>query len=40
MALAEIDFEHFTRVALCHHPTPIEPMLRLTELLGGPRLSI
>ena len=38
--LAEIDFDQFPRVALCHQPTPIEPMLRLTEHLGGPRLSI
>lgn len=36
----EIDFDQFPRVPLCHQPTPIEPMLRLTEHLGGPRLSI
>lgn len=38
--LAQIDFDRFPRVALCHQPTPIEPMLRLTEHLGGPRLFI
>lgn len=38
--LSEIDFDQFPRVALCHQPTPIEPMLRLTEHLGGPRLFI
>lgn len=40
MALAEIDFDQFPRVALCHQPTPIEPMKRLTEHLGGPQLFI
>lgn len=30
----------FPRVALCHRPTPLEPMLRLTEHLGGPTLWI
>ena len=43
-ALAEetnrIDFSRFPRVALCHQPTPIESMPRLSELLGGPRLFI
>lgn len=37
---SEIDFDAFPRVALCHQPTPIEPMVRLTEHLGGPRLFI
>ena len=40
MALAEIDFDQFPRVALCHQPTPIEPMKRLTAHLGGPQLFI
>lgn len=37
---AAIDFDRFHRVALCHQPTPIEPMVRLSEHLGGPRLFI
>lgn len=35
-----IDFDQFPRVALCHQPTPIEPMKRLTAHLGGPQLFI
>ncbi|MDU8909744.1 D-cysteine desulfhydrase [Aestuariicoccus sp. MJ-SS9] len=35
-----IDFERFARTDLCHRPTPIEAMPRLTEHLGGPRLFI
>ncbi len=35
-----IDFDQFPRVPLCHQPTPIEPMPRMSELLGGPRLFI
>jgi len=35
-----IDFDQFPRVPLCHQPTPIEPLLRLTDELGGPRLFI
>ena len=30
----------FPRVRFCHGPTPLEPMERLTGLLGGPRLYI
>lgn len=37
---ARIDFDRFPRTSLCHQPTPIEAMPRLTELLGGPRLFI
>ena len=37
---ARIDFNRFPRTALCHQPTPIEPMPRLSETLGGPRLFI
>ncbi len=37
---ARIDFSPFPRIKLCHSPTPIESMPRLTELLGGPRLFI
>ena len=48
MALAEavarqnpaIDFNRFQRVAFCHKPTPVEPMNRLSEHLGGPNLFI
>lgn len=36
----QIDFDSFPRVALCHRPTPIEPMLRLSEHLGGPSLFV
>ncbi|MEM9270806.1 MAG: pyridoxal-phosphate dependent enzyme, partial [Pseudomonadota bacterium] len=35
MALAK-----FPRVALGHLPTPLEPMDRLSEVLGGPRLWV
>ncbi len=35
-----IDFERFPRTTLCHQPTPIEPMPRLTAHLGGPTLYI
>lgn len=37
---ASIDFDCFPQTSLCHRPTPIESMPRLTELLGGPRLFI
>jgi L-cysteate sulfo-lyase len=37
---ARIDFGRFPRTNLCHCPTPIEAMPRLTQLLGGPRLFI
>ena len=37
---ASIDFSRFARVPLCHQPTPIEPMVRLSEQLGGPRIFI
>jgi L-cysteate sulfo-lyase len=30
----------FPRVRLCHSPTPLEPMERLTRLLGGPTLYV
>ncbi len=36
----EIDFSRYPRAALCHQPTPIEPMLRLSKELGGPSLFI
>ena len=35
-----IDFDRFPRVDLCHQPTPIEAMPRLSEHLGGPNLFI
>ena len=35
-----IDFSSFPRVPLCHQPTPLEPMPRLTEHLGGPTIWI
>ncbi len=37
---APIDLDRFPRTSLCHQPTPIEAMPRLSELLGGPRLFI
>lgn len=37
---AKVDLNQFPRVALCHQPTPIEPMLRLSEHLGGPNLFV
>jgi L-cysteate sulfo-lyase len=40
MAISQIDFSRFPRFNLCHQPTPIEPMVRLGEELGGPRLFI
>ena len=36
----QIDFDRFARVPLCHQPTPIEPLVRLSGQLGGPRLFI
>ncbi|MSO55255.1 MAG: D-cysteine desulfhydrase [Rhodospirillales bacterium] len=30
----------FPRIKLCHAPTPLEPMERLTKLLGGPKLYV
>ena len=38
--LQQIDFGRFSRMTLCHQPTPIEPMVRLSEQLGGPNLFI
>ena len=35
-----LDFEQFPRVSLCHQPTPVERMPRLTDHLGGPALWI
>ena len=35
-----IDFDRFNRVSLCHRPTPIERLCRLSEYLGGPNLFI
>ncbi|MCV6593820.1 MAG: pyridoxal-phosphate dependent enzyme, partial [Silicimonas sp.] len=37
---ARIDFDRFPRTALCHQPTPIEAMPRLSAHLGGPDLFI
>ncbi|MBC8270000.1 MAG: D-cysteine desulfhydrase [Rhodospirillaceae bacterium] len=37
---ARIDLGVFPRVALCHQPTPIEAMLRLSDHLGGPNIFI
>ncbi|MEL6266331.1 MAG: D-cysteine desulfhydrase [Pseudomonadota bacterium] len=39
-AQARIDFDRFPSMALCHRPTPIERMIRLSERLGGPSLWI
>ena len=35
-----LKLKRFPRVALCHQPTPIEPMLRLSEHLAGPTFYI
>ena len=35
-----IELERFPRVALGHLPTPLEPMDRLSEKLGGPRFWV
>jgi len=35
-----MDLSAFTRVSLGHFPTPLEPMPRLSEALGGPRLFV
>ena len=37
---ARMDLDRFPRVQLCHRPTPIEVMARLTAQLGGPQLFI
>ena len=39
-AKGRIDFDRFPRVSLCHQPTPIESMPRLSAHLGGPNLFI
>ena len=36
----QLDLARFPRVALCHQPTPIESMPRLSEFLGGPNLFV
>ena len=36
----EADLARFPRLGLAHLPTPLEPMRRLTEHLGGPRLWV
>ncbi len=35
-----MNLDRFARVSLCHRPTPLEPMSRLTDYLGGPRLFV
>jgi len=35
-----VDLSCFPRICLGHFPTPLEPMAKLTALLGGPRLWI
>lgn len=39
-AATQVDLGQFPRTELCHRPTPIEAMPRLSALLGGPKLSI
>ena len=36
----EMDLAAFPRVRIAHLPTPLEPMRRLSEALGGPRIWI
>ncbi len=33
-----MSLDRFQRVSLCHRPTPLEPLNRLSEHLGGPQL--
>ncbi|MEO1239400.1 MAG: D-cysteine desulfhydrase [Pseudomonadota bacterium] len=35
-----LSLDRFPRTPLCHHPTPIEKMPRLSRYLGGPQLFI
>ncbi|MEL7149174.1 MAG: D-cysteine desulfhydrase [Pseudomonadota bacterium] len=35
-----LSLDRFPRTALCHQPTPIEEMSRLSKVLGGPQLFI
>jgi L-cysteate sulfo-lyase len=35
-----LDLDRYPRVALCHRPTPLEPMPRITEALGGPTVWV
>ena len=35
-----LDLSRFPRVALCHRPTAIEPLSRLTDYLGGPNIYV
>jgi len=35
-----MDLGRFPRVSLCHRPTPLEPLRRLTEYLGGPTIYV
>ena len=37
---SRIDLDQFPRTRLCHQPTPIEPLSRLSELLRGPTIFI
>ncbi|MGI9374394.1 MAG: D-cysteine desulfhydrase [Hyphomicrobiales bacterium] len=39
-AEARYNLDRFARVDLCHQPTPIEPLKRLSEHLGGPDLFV
>lgn len=35
-----MNLSRFPRVRLCHAPTPLEPMIGLSKLLGGPNLYV
>lgn len=35
-----MSLDQFPRVSLCHRPTPLEPLNRLSEYLGGPQLMM
>jgi L-cysteate sulfo-lyase len=39
-SIGRLDLERFAQTALCHRPTPIEPMPRLSAALGGPEFFI
>ena len=40
MKLPGMQIDHHPRVRLGHAPTPLEPMARLSEWLGGPSLYV
>ena len=35
-----MDLNRFDRVLLCHSPTPLKPLKKLSQHLGGPEIRI